>query len=412
MLSHLFARRHGALQRILAAIGLLSLAAACDKVPLLAPTGSVITIIATSTTVAVNGETEIIATVIEQGTTSTGTGTSATTTPAAGTPVQNGTLVSFTTTLGRIEPREARTNNGEVRVKFVAGGESGEAKITAYSGGATATLDKILIGAAAADHLTVTANPQSLPASGGQAEVIARLETITGGGIAGIPVTFTTTAGTLSPTLATTDANGVARTTLTSDRQAEVTATAGAKNSKVTIGVNPRLLASFTASPQATTAGTPITFTVTAGTNANVRDAVIDFDDGEVRPLGSFSGTATASHAYSAPGSYTPTVTARDTLGNSQALTTTVTVGALPVTLSASPSSPTVNQPVTFTVSGIGSAQVLRYEWTFDDGRSFSTGGPQTTQTFTQKGQKTVRVDVIGLDGRQLGSQEIRLVVS
>ena len=37
--------------------------------------------------------------------------------------MQNGTLVSFTTTIGRIEPREARTQNGEVRVRFVAGGQ-------------------------------------------------------------------------------------------------------------------------------------------------------------------------------------------------------------------------------------------------------------------------------------------------
>src|SRR6187402_2591556 len=77
----------------------LALVAACDKVPLLAPT--------------------ISATVIENGQaagptgTGSGTGTGTTTRTGAGTPVQNGTLITFTTTIGRIEPAEARTHNGQ-----------------------------------------------------------------------------------------------------------------------------------------------------------------------------------------------------------------------------------------------------------------------------------------------------------
>src|SRR6266545_5137823 len=75
----------------------LALVAACDKVPLLAPTGSVITLFPVTTTVSLNSEVAIIATVIENGqatgTTGTGTGTGTTTTTrsGAGTPVQNGT---------------------------------------------------------------------------------------------------------------------------------------------------------------------------------------------------------------------------------------------------------------------------------------------------------------------------------
>src|SRR5262245_60479131 len=89
-------------------------ASACDKVPLMAPTGSVINLFAASSTIPLNSEIEIIATVIENGTTttppSTTTGgggttgtpsaTGSTSTPGAGTPVQNGTLVTFTTTIG------------------------------------------------------------------------------------------------------------------------------------------------------------------------------------------------------------------------------------------------------------------------------------------------------------------------
>ena len=42
---------------------------ACDKVPLLAPGGTVISLFATSSTVPLNGEIEIVATAIENGTT-------------------------------------------------------------------------------------------------------------------------------------------------------------------------------------------------------------------------------------------------------------------------------------------------------------------------------------------------------
>jgi hypothetical protein len=68
--------------------------AACEKVPLLAPTGSTITLTASTNALPVNGSTDIIAQVLE----------------SAGTPPHSGTVISFTTTLGFIEPSEARTD--------------------------------------------------------------------------------------------------------------------------------------------------------------------------------------------------------------------------------------------------------------------------------------------------------------
>ena len=411
---------------LLPIIAALSSAAACDRMPLLAPTGTVITLFTTSSTVPANGEIEIIATLIERGTApapttpatpgtpTTPTTPTTTTTAAAGTPVQNGTLVTFTTTIGRIEPREARTNNGQVTVRFFSDGQSGTATITAYSGGASARIEGILLGSAAAKRISITATPQSLPANGGTSTIRARVETDLGGGIPGVPVTFSTTAGTLSASFGVTDEFGVATTTLTTDRQAEVSAAAGALTAaRVTVALNPRLIGSFTASPPAASAGTPITFTVTSGANANIQDAVINFGDGTQQSLGSFSGSVSASHVYNAPGSYTASVTARDALGGSQSQTTSVTIGSLPITLSASSSTPAPNQPVTFTVSGVGSAQVSRYQWTFDDPKigTFSTTGPQTTQSFDTRGQKAVRVDVIGVNGGIIGSAETRITV-
>ena len=67
---------------VLGAISILSFAAACDKVPLLAPTGTVITLFPTAPSVPLNGQIEIVATVIENGVTA-----SAPTTPGTpGTP--------------------------------------------------------------------------------------------------------------------------------------------------------------------------------------------------------------------------------------------------------------------------------------------------------------------------------------
>src|SRR5262245_38375031 len=118
--------------------------AACDKVPLLAPTGTVINLFPTTTTVSLNSEVTIIATLIENGVAAAGSGGPSggggTARPGNGTPVQNGTLVTFTTTIGRIEPAEARTNNGQVNVRLISGTVSGTATITAYSGGASNTV--------------------------------------------------------------------------------------------------------------------------------------------------------------------------------------------------------------------------------------------------------------------------------
>ena len=92
----------------------------CDKVPLLAPTSSTITVSAPAQVLASGGSAEITAYVLEQ----------------SGTPVQNGTTVRFSSTLGRVEPVEAQTTNGLATTMFFADGSSGVAEIRATSGAA------------------------------------------------------------------------------------------------------------------------------------------------------------------------------------------------------------------------------------------------------------------------------------
>src|SRR5256885_8810507 len=166
-------------RRLLAALlfALPAATGACQKVPLLAPTGSTITLTVASTALPVNGTTDIIAQVLE----------------SAGTPPQDGTLVTFTTTLGSIEPSEARTSGGRVIVKFRAGTSNGTATITASSGGASASgtnAAKVAIGTAAVGSVRVSANPTLLPALGGSATITAVVIDINGNPLSAAPVSF------------------------------------------------------------------------------------------------------------------------------------------------------------------------------------------------------------------------------
>jgi hypothetical protein len=402
-----------------AIIGLLSLIAlpfallaACDKVPLLAPTGTVISLIPVTTSgVSLNSEVTIIATVIENGTASagagSGSGTVTTSRAGAGTPVQNGTLISFTTTIGHIEPSEARTHNGQVSVKLITGGASGKATITAFSGGASASTT-LNVGTFAVNNVLVTTIPTSLPAAGGSVQVVASVHDDGDNPLSGVPVTFVTDNGSVSPSTATTDASGNATTTLTTSATAKVTAVVGTVTATATVTVNPRALSGFTASPSATSVGTPVTFTVTPTTGVNLSNVHIDFGDGDSTDLGTATSTQ---HAYRSSGNFTARATATDVSGQAQSLTTLVIVGSLQLTISASSSTPTVNTPVTFTVSG-QPAQVDHFEWTIDDGTLQRTTSPSLQHAFATKGPKNIRVDVFGVGGALIGSATLQIVVN
>lgn len=399
------------------AAGALTLAAACDKVPLLAPSGTVITLFPVSSTVPLNGEVEIVATVIEQGTAApppsngnnnnTNTGTTATNTAGAGTPVQNGTLVSFTTTLGRIEPREARTTNGEVRVRFVAGGQSGIATITAYSGGASGRLENIRVGTAAVERVILTANPPTLGAGGGSTDISARVEDANGLAVPGVAVSFSTSAGLITPNPSTTDQNGIARASLNTTREANVTATVGGTTSQqLTVGLNPRTGVSLTGPANSVSAGQPVTFTVNVSPTSNIQNVTINYGDGTSQSLGALSGSTTVQHVYQEAGTYQATATARDASGFQESVSTAVNI--LPqqppaVTVTPSNSNPSVGETVILraTVSGATST-ITSYEWTFGPGAtqpSAVTTGPQAPASWTTTGTKVVTVRAIQAQG-------------
>jgi adhesin/invasin len=213
----------------IASLALVVSMTSCTHMALTAPTKSIIALYA-STSPANDGSFNLIATVTEE----------------AGTPVQNGTLVTFTTTIGRLDPTSAETTNGQATVKFFADGLSGTATVSAFSGGATsgsgstagnaATLT-IDLGAATADNIVIHAEPSSLPVSGGTAAIIAQVRDASGNGLPNVLVVFSTTAGSLQFPSVTTDSSGTATTSLTTTSKATVTAAAGGKTATVDVNL-------------------------------------------------------------------------------------------------------------------------------------------------------------------------------
>ena len=361
-------------------------AAGCDKLPLLAPQSSTITLSTASTVVQVNGTTEIRATVLEP----------------SGTPVQNGTTVTFTTNLGTLSPGEARTMNGVAAVQFLGNGQSGRASIRAISGGAASEALELSVGAGATGRVSVTASPAAVPATGGTTTIAAVVVDASGNPLVGVPVTFATTAGTFSAGVVNTDATGTARTTLSTNQPASVTATAGGTTSTataITLAARPTVSISVPSGTTPTEGGvTTLSVTVTppASGGSPIQSVTIDYGDGSSDNLGAVSGTITVQHVYGDEGSYRPTVTAVDSAGTSVTASTVIFVQPLLVSVTASNGTPgATTTPVTLTanVSPAGSS-VASYTWTFGDGTTQTTGTAMTTHNYPNAPSRnyTVRV--------------------
>jgi hypothetical protein len=415
-------RQLARLLRIASGLAFVALASACEKVPLLAPSGSTIVLTSAANVLPTGGSVDIIAHLLE----------------AAGTPPHSGTQVTFTTTLGTIEPSSATTDiNGRVVVKFLAGSANGTARITAASGGAatgTAGALTIAVGTAAVGRVAVSATPATVPNSGGSTTILATVLDINGNALPSAPVSFVTTAGTLSASIVHTDANGIAATVLVTSQQAVVTASVGAQapaaggsapgngtgsapstsgqasgSVTVTISVAPTVV--ITPPSQPPSAGLPASFVfaVTAApqNGSAIRELRVTWGDGTSSNLGAVVGNAVASHVYDSPGTYTISATVTDAAGNSSTVSTSVTVIPVPrptVIVTPSPPTVTVNGTVTFTIQvtavpGIG---IQSTTIDFGDGTSQQLGGASSASVphrYSTTGTKTITVTVIDTTG-------------
>ncbi len=362
------------------------LAVACDKVPLLAPPESTITLSSASSVVQANGTTEIHAVVIEP----------------SGTPVHNGTTVLFTTNLGTLLPIEAQTHNGVATVQFLGNGQSGRATIKALSGGAASEALELLVGGGAATRVVVAANPNQT-APGSPSVITATVTDADGNALRGVPVSFSTDFGSLSSNTANTSFTGEAQVTLVTNRDATVTASAGAGTATVRVTVTSLPEITITVSPESPTEGQPVRFTIgitsTAATET-FQSLVVDFGDGtNSGPLG--GSNQSVSHIYGSSDVYTVTVTGTSLSGSSKVATTSVSVaerGIVNVTIAKSPDTVARNQIITFTAHSTGTGTVRSYSWNFGDGQSFN-GSSQVSHTYSTAGTKTVTVTVTTTDG-------------
>lgn len=386
----------------LACVVVLATAAACDKVPLLAPSQSVVTLSINTTTLPVNGTAEVIATVTE----------------ASGTPVHNGTTVTFTASFGTVEPREARTEGGVARGIFRAGTQSGTAKVGAFSGAARATEVEILVGGAAAATVAVRVEPSSVPQTGGTVQVTAVVSDASGNRLPGAPVVFSTDNGTLGSNTGTTDQNGEARTTLTTNRQSVVRASVAAREGQATVTVVNLPTASISVSPATPLVGLPVIFTVTPGTTTNsnpIASVVLDFGDGKPSAnLGAISSATSVSHVYDRADTYTATVTVTDTSGQRTSNSTVVAVQrpVVSVALSHSPPTGQVGTAVTFTVTVTNSSNVPIQTVTlnYGDGTPLVSLGPSggtTSKTYLTAGTFTVTATATDTSGNRYTATDL-----
>lgn len=200
----------------------------CTGVPLTAPPNADMTLSANPRSIPANGGVSVITAIVIE---------------PAGTPVPNGTVVFFTTNLGRVDS-EAKTKDGIARANFVSDSRSGTATVTGFSGGAaapgpsasptstpsptvrlsfgmaTASADKnsatveVKIGSVLPAKVIVTANPARIT-SPRSALITANVFDGDGNPVANVPVFFSITAFSTTPTTTTTTSTTAPTTTTT-----------------------------------------------------------------------------------------------------------------------------------------------------------------------------------------------------
>jgi hypothetical protein len=234
--------------RLIVAAALVAANLGCGDAPLTAPAGSTVFLLANPPFVVANGGVSVVTAVV---------------TEPAGTFVPDGTEVFFFTDLGRIEASR-QTKDGVARVNFVADSRSGNANVTAVSGGppqagggeggsssgtGSASVT-IAIGSALPTRVLVTANPNSVTIST-PSRIVANVFDENGNAVKNVPVVFTLSGGSGAEVLDSgggqtfTDTNGQAFDTLRTgagsgvSRTVTVTATtSNGTTDSVSVGVN------------------------------------------------------------------------------------------------------------------------------------------------------------------------------
>ena len=173
-------RRRIRLVALATSLALLALSAACDQTNPVAPTGTLITISANPDRIPSNGSSEIRVVALRPN----------------GTPVSTGSLVRLTTTLGLIPPSVGVDERGEAVAMLEANGQFGVAKVSASTGGSETVTADVHLGLSPAS-VTVQVTPNSLPETGGEADLLAIVRDDRGQPLDKAEVNFRADVGTL-----------------------------------------------------------------------------------------------------------------------------------------------------------------------------------------------------------------------
>lgn len=378
---------------LFACLAALTTASACDKIPLFAPSGSAVTVTSNLTTVALNGSVELTATVIEAG----------------GTPVNDGTVVNFTTTIGSFDRNDVQTDDGRARVNLRVGSTSGTAIVRAASGGATSGPLELTVGAAAVANIILTANPSSVSSSRGGNVVLAATVVDEGNNpVPNVPVNFTASAGTLTLNRVNTDSNGTATTILNTNRQTTVRASIGAvQSNEITIVANTAPRVTVSATPTTAAENAPITFTTTITTENNtaLSSGTIDFGDGTSQSIGTALSTP-LTHSFRSAGTYVVTARVTDVNGEVGTGSTAVVItpaASLLANLVASPNPTKAETLTSFTVTLTNSTltpNISRIVYDFGDGSDPQTTGTTTSHIYRRAQEVIAKATIFLNDGR------------
>ena len=270
---------------------------------------------------------------------------------------------------------------------------------------------------------TVSAAPASIRLAASsrtdyQTSVVATVLTADGHFVAGIPIGFSTAAGTLAPSLATTDAKGSATTIVSTPSNTMVTVTIGAITNSIQVSgasepntgttvppttppAPPSVRPTATINVASTsTTGTVVTFGVSAP--ALGQTWTWSFGDGTTEQTTAF----TISHTYATAGTFTATVSAPGVNSGSAVIAVTNPAGTIASTLVASltctagthlgagtPTSTVCNVSATYGGAVVPSASITSVSWDWGDGNTTGTG-VSSSRLYNQAGTYTVFVTV------------------
>ncbi len=199
-------------------------AAGCDKASPVAPDGTILTISANPSQVALNGRSTI--TVVGR--------------KPDGNPLNPGTEIRLTAARGTIDSIVTTDSQGRATATFRADGRAGDVEITAATGGGDTTAETtVQVGLSDTDRpdVLVSVTPSTL-AIGGSADITIVARNADGSEVAqGTPVILTTTLGNITPSRVTVGRNGTATATLNAGQRegtATVTAVVGSSEPATT----------------------------------------------------------------------------------------------------------------------------------------------------------------------------------